>query len=396
MIKRTAFSVVATLVLLLPAAHPVHAASCKGASHAITLSAGAASPRSGTTATGITFSVSYASNAGCAPSSVTVDVAGLGTYPLDSGGSDFAAGETFTRTMTLPPGVHAYTFSATGGTGTGEQSIILTSVNPDAVAITAPTPVPTPIPTPVPPPPPAPAPAAPPPSTPAPAAPAAPAAAAPPAAPASTPAPLTAGAVPPSSTPAPGADTAPAGSGEPSAAPTGEPAPAESAPSSAAARDEHDSWIGAPIFSGGGTLNGPDKAALIGGDEGGSAMGLLLSVTAAMGMLLVAILLARRRSHRGEPVAAGVAAVQAVPSIPTIPVSVPIPDDGPVHAVRPLPPMRELIPPVNPALLDEEEVGGEGDGARAPDEKGIPRWLRPSVREARFANDRDHRRSNWG
>ena len=389
MIKRTAFTVVATLVVLLPAAQPVHAASCKGASHAITLSAGTASPRSGTTATGITFSVSYASNAGCAPSSVTVDVAGLGTYPLDSGGSDFAVGETFTRTMTLPAGVHTYTFSATGGTGTGEQSIILTSVNPDAVAITAPTPVPTPAPTPVPPPP-APAPAAPPPSTPAPAAPA------PPTAPASTPPPLTAGAVPPSSTPVPGADAAPAGSVEASATPTGETAPGEPVPSSTAARDEHDSWIGAPIFSGGGALNGPDKAALIGGDEGGSTMGLLLSVTAAMGMLLVAILLARRRSPRGEPVAAGMAAAaQAVPSIPTIPVSVPIPDDGPVHAVRPLPPMRELIPPVNPALLDDE-VGDDGEGPRAPDEQGIPRWLRPSVREARFANDRDHRRSNWG
>ena len=37
MIKRIALTVVATLVLLLPAAPPVHAASCKGASHAITL-----------------------------------------------------------------------------------------------------------------------------------------------------------------------------------------------------------------------------------------------------------------------------------------------------------------------------------------------------------------------
>jgi hypothetical protein len=148
MIKRIALTVVATLVLLLPAAPPVHAASCKGASHAITLSAGAASPRSGTTATGITFSVHYSSNAGCAPSSVTVDIADIGSYPLDSGGSDYAGGETFTRTMTLPPGVHGYTFTATAGTRTGEQSIILTSVNPDAVAIIAPTPVPTPSPTP--------------------------------------------------------------------------------------------------------------------------------------------------------------------------------------------------------------------------------------------------------
>ena len=391
MIKRTAFTLAATLVLLLPAAPPVHAASCRGASHAVTLSAGAASPRSGTTATGITFSVHYSSNAGCAPSSVTVDIAGVGTYSLDSGGSDYAGGETFTRTMTLPVGVHAYTFGATGGTGRGEQSIILTSVNPDAVAITAPTPSPTPV---SPPPPPTPKPAAPPPSTPAPAAPA-------PAAPGgstSTPAPVMAGAITPPSTPAPGSDVAPAGSPDPSGAPSGEPTPAGPAASDKPP-DEHDSWIGAPIFSGGDTPTSPDKAALLGDDEGGSAVGLLLSVTAAMGMLLVAILLARRRSRHDEPVPAGVAATMAEAdhAIPTIPLSVPIPDDGPVPAVRPLPPMRELIPPVNPALLDEEAVPNEGDGPHAaPDERGIPRWLRPSVREARFANDRDHRRSNWG
>jgi hypothetical protein len=392
MIKRTAFTVAATLVLLLPAATPVHAASCKGASHAVTLSAGAASPRSGTTATGITFSVHYASNAGCAPSSVTVDIVGVGTYQLDGSGSDYAGGETFTRTLILPAGVHAYTFSGTGGTGNGEQSIILTSVNPDAVAITAPTAMPTPSPTPVPPPPP-PAPAAPaPPSTPAPA-PAAPAA---PAGSTATPAPVTAGAVTSPSTSAPGSDGAPAGSAGPSAAPPGEPAPVEPTPSDDPT-DEHDSWIGAPIFSGG-TPTSPDKAAIIGGDEGGSPMGLIVSVTAAMGMLLVAIPLARRRSRHDEPVPAGVAANMATGG-PAIPTSVPIPDDGPVPAVRPLPPMRELIPPVNPALLDEEEALGdaEGDGARrGPDEQGIPRWLRPSVREARFANDRDHRRSNWG
>ena len=405
MIKRIAPCIVATLVLLLPAAPPVHAASCKGASHAITLSAGAASPRSGTTATGITFSVHYASNAGCAPSSVTVAIAGIGTYPLDAGSSDYAGGVTFIRTMTLPVGVHAYTYSATGGTGTGEQSIILTSVNPDAVAITAPPPPPTPVPTPVPPPPapqPTPKPAAPaapaappPPSTPAPAAPA-------PAAPGgtpSTPAPITAGSATPPATPTPGSDEAPAASPEPSVAPSGQPAPAAPVPSDDSA-DEHDSWIGAPIFSGGGTSTLPDKPSLLGG-ESGSPMGLLVSVTAAMGMLLAAILLARRRGPREEPMAVGVAAAPAVPepsdpSIPTIPVSVPIPADGPIPAVRPLPPMRELIPPVNPAIL-EDEPQDDGDGPRAiPDEQGIPRWLRPSVREARFANDRDHRRSNWG
>jgi hypothetical protein len=383
MIKRIACTAVATLVLLLPAAPPVHAASCKGASHAITLSAGAASPRTGTTATGITFSVHYSSNAGCVPSAVTVDIAGIGSYPLSSGGSDYASGETFTRTMTLPPGVHGYTFTATAGTGNGEQSIILTSVNRDTVAITAPTPVPTPSPTPVPPPP-TPKPATPPPSTPAPAAPAAPGA---------TPTPPPATAVTPTSTPAPAPDGAPAGSPSPSGEPSGEPAPAQPAPSDEPA-DEHDSWIGAPILFGGGSPGSPDGAGPLGDDAGGSPMGLLLSMAAAMGMLAIAILLARRRARHDEPVAAGLAAAGAATG-PTAPLSVPIPDEGPIPSVRPLPPMRELIPPVNPSLLDDD-MQDEGEGRRAPDEAGVPRWLRPSVREARFANDRDHRRSNLG
>ncbi len=75
--------------------------------------------------------------------------------------------------------------------------------------------------------------------------------------------------------------------------------------------------------------------------------------------------------------------------------SVSNPDESPFPSVRPLPPMRELIPPVNPALLDDDGRD-EGDERRASGEEGIPRWLRPSVRAARFANDRDHRRSDWG
>ena len=384
MIKRTALSIVATLVLLLPAAPTVHAASCKGASHAITLSAGAASPRSGTTATGITFSVHYASNAGCAPSSVTVDIAGVGAFPLDSDGTDYAGGETFIRTMTLPVGVHTYTFSATGGSGTGEQSIILTSVNPDSVAITAPTPAPTPPPTPAPTPPATPKPAAPPPSTPAPAAPAAPGGsnATPPAAPA---------AGTPTTAPTAAPDGAPAGSAGPSGPPSSAPAPAAPSPSSDSA-DEHDSWIGAPIFTGGGSPDAPAKATLI-DDGGGAGMGLAVSIAATLGMLLVAVLLARRRSH-DQPVAAG--AIASAAAVPAVPVSLPLADDGPVAAVRPLPPMRELIPPVNPSLLDEDDPDQPAAGPGRPDEQGVPRWLRPSVREARFANDRDHRRTNWG
>jgi hypothetical protein len=49
--------------------------------------------------------------------------------------------------------------------------------------------------------------------------------------------------------------------------------------------------------------------------------------------------------------------------------------------------MRELIPPVDPDLLrDPEEASGP-----AATEAGIPRWLRPSVRHARFRDSRDAR-----
>jgi hypothetical protein len=55
-------------------------------------------------------------------------------------------------------------------------------------------------------------------------------------------------------------------------------------------------------------------------------------------------------------------------------------------AVTPLPPMRELVPPVDPHLLDETD---DAPKPRA-DEVGVPRWLRPSVREARFRGDRSY------
>lgn len=51
----------------------------------------------------------------------------------------------------------------------------------------------------------------------------------------------------------------------------------------------------------------------------------------------------------------------------------------PVVAVSPLPPMRDLIPPVDFELLADPEV----EAGPAPDEAGIPRWLRPSVRASR-------------
>jgi hypothetical protein len=59
--------------------------------------------------------------------------------------------------------------------------------------------------------------------------------------------------------------------------------------------------------------------------------------------------------------------------------------DAPAVGSTSLPPMRELVPAVDPDLLraadDERET--------RPEEAGVPRWLRPSVREARFRGSRD-------
>ena len=59
--------------------------------------------------------------------------------------------------------------------------------------------------------------------------------------------------------------------------------------------------------------------------------------------------------------------------------------------VSPLPPMRELIPPIDYDLLrDPDERAGPAAG-----EADIPRWLRPSVRAGRFGEEPTRRR-DWG
>jgi hypothetical protein len=57
----------------------------------------------------------------------------------------------------------------------------------------------------------------------------------------------------------------------------------------------------------------------------------------------------------------------------------------PMPTVTPLPSMRELIPAVDPHLLAEPV---DERTQVAPDEVGVPRWLRPSVRAARFDGSR--------
>lgn len=149
-LAKVGLAVVSLAMWTALATTPARAASCSGASHVATLSSGSASPASATTGTVVTFSVVYASNAGCPPV-VTVTISGVGTYTMSPAGSDYLAGVPFRLSATLPPGSHGYSFSATSGSGQGAQAVTLTSVSPTAVTIVAPAPIVVPPPPPPPP-----------------------------------------------------------------------------------------------------------------------------------------------------------------------------------------------------------------------------------------------------
>jgi hypothetical protein len=119
---------------------------------------------------------------------------------------------------------------------------------------------------------------------------------------------------------------------------------------------------GAPILPG----DGEEPSA---GPGGGGPWAALVVGLAGIGIVFLFAI--RRRSEEDSGETATVTASTNAEEIP---------------AVRPLPPMRDLVPPVDPHLLDE---GGDASPPRA-DEAGVPRWLRPSVREARFRGDRSY------
>jgi hypothetical protein len=140
----------AVSLLFVGSSEPVEAASCNGASHAApTLTAGRASPGSGTTSTNIRFTVRYQDVQGCAPTSIQVVVAGVGSFSM-SGGTSYASGVTFSVVRRLPAGRWSYRFTAASGTGAGARSTTLTSVSPSRVVISKPAPKPTPKPAPKP------------------------------------------------------------------------------------------------------------------------------------------------------------------------------------------------------------------------------------------------------
>ena len=350
--RRTLLAVVATLAVLLPAGSPVQAASCNGASHQIMLSSGGASPPSGTASTPITFSVVYADTAGCVPAAVTVTVASVGTFALTTSGTDFTAGVTYTGTLAFGPGSYAYSFAASSGSGGGQKSATLTAVNPATVVIDQPTPAPAPIPAPPPPPPPAPAPplvVEPPP---------------PEATAAASESPTAAATPPPSRSPVPTLGAASPEAGSPAGLPVAKPADIDLR-AFLPMRNLPKEYLGLQIDAG--------------------LMGILvayLSATAA-GLAFFVFLMRRRRDV--EP-----ALVVATPEA-TISVAAPPEIAAPsTRRVTPLPPMRELIPPVNPNLLHEDD---EAAGP-LPNEVGVPRWLRPSLRAARQSRN-PYRLRGW-
>lgn len=344
---------VAICVVLLPTATPVLAASCKGNSHDMSLSTGSVSPSVGSTGTSFRFSVVYIDNADCPPISITVTISGVGTFPLTATGTMTSGGEVYARSMALPAGRRTYAFAATSGEGAGEVSFQLPTVSPVEVVITAPTPAPTPTPPPATPAP-TPKPATPPRATPAPTP--------RPATPAPTPEPA---AVTPAPTPAAAEPTAsPDGDGEsPSAAPT-----ASGEPASPSASDPDSEPTTSPASGGGPVVPGETEGPSTGPGEGGPWAAIVVGL-AGLGILFLFAMRRRREDDSGAS-----ATVTASTSADEVP------------AVTPLPPMRELVPPVDPHLLDE---GDDGPKPRA-DEVGVPRWLRPSVREARFRGDRSY------
>lgn len=346
-------------VTVLSAPTPARAASCNGASHQMQLRSGTASPASGTAPTTVTFSVVYASNAGCAPNEITVTVQGAGTYPLTATGSSYQGGVKFQRAVTLAAGRYAYSFRATSGSGAGEVTTALTSVNPAAVVIAAPTPQPPPPPTPKPPPPPTPKPPPPPPVTPG----------ATPVTPPPTAGPTSGGSL----TPGPsrsGSPSVPSATDEPT--PTSTPSPEPTSVGGVASPDPTADDRG----GGGITLNLPDLR----GPVPPWLVGYLLMTGAGLGIYFA---LVRRRSEPDAPPVL-VAATSAATAGPA-------PENGPVPSDRT---RTEAAPtPPNPAATSLLRPDDEDEAA--PGEAGVPRWLRPSVRAARQEGVRYPSRDPW-
>jgi hypothetical protein len=131
-----------------------------------------------------------------------------------------------------------------------------------------------------------------------------------------------------------------------------------------------------PAVPGGGPLD-PDRRTASGGPAPDWLLPWMLLGIVSGGLFFV---LVRRRRHTDED-----------PTLATVTAGSAAVADAPIPLITPLPPMRELIPPVDPNLLrDPDEMPGPG-----PDEADLPRWLRPSVRKGRYQGSRYTRNDNW-
>jgi hypothetical protein len=372
------------VALALQVSAPVaHAASCKGPNHIVTLDTGTATPGSGSTTTPITFAVTYTSNAGCAPTSIVVSIGGIGDVALTSTDTDFKNGARYSVTRTLPAGNRAYAFRTTAGNGNGEVTVTLTDVAPRFVAITAPTatpgptptpkptPVPTPKPTPVPTPKPTPVPT--PKPTPVPT-------------PKPTPVPTPAVAAP-SATPAPSPSATPAPVVPPVAPPTAPPSTATSPSPEPSSRPSASPGDTAAVVPGGRTGSGgsgrsttgtglpgldPDPTMLL-------PVGVLVAGTGALALFFVAGTRRRRSLDPALAEVAGGAALTPGLALGGTAMAGPAVAAGAAEAGATgssFAESRGLVMTQPPPDTPLEEAM-------------IPRWRRPSLREARARSERD-------
>lgn len=123
---------------------PSLAANCGTPSHNASLSTGAASPGSGSTATIFVFTVDYSDNAGCTPT-VSLIIPGVGTFGMSATGDGSGNIVTYGISKKLPAGTWAYRFRATSGSNGGAVNVTLTTVSPRSIVVSSPpTPPPTP------------------------------------------------------------------------------------------------------------------------------------------------------------------------------------------------------------------------------------------------------------
>jgi hypothetical protein len=140
----------AAALMLLAFAAPMIAASTK-----TQLSGAGVSPRTGTTATTIQFTVVYENASGARAERVAVVVGGVAHEMSRKPGGSWGKGVTFTWSGTLGVGTHAVVFTAVAK---DKSSASLSAGTVAIAAIPKPTPVPTPTPRPTPRPTPAPLP----------------------------------------------------------------------------------------------------------------------------------------------------------------------------------------------------------------------------------------------